>query len=174
MGTSTRRSEIRQPWGPPASGQLKGGVLRRSTILALIIGSALTWINQSAAIFGSDTIQILPLLLAYATPFTVIAISQLSAIRRAWQDAIREHLPETTESLVAIAFLHGIPARAVTIGLIIGTINSAIILAEAFLSTGGIGTASTTLLAQVYSLPVLFGFLSQAVSYRRAAEVFAD
>ncbi len=112
MGTSTRRSE--------ESAQLKGGVLRRSTILALIIGSALTWVNQSAAIFGSDTIQILPLLLAYATPFTVIAISQLSAIRRAWHDAIREHLPETTESLVATAFLHGIPARAVTIGLIIG------------------------------------------------------
>ena len=74
MGISTRRSENRQPWGHPALAQLKGGVLRRSTILALIIGSALTWINQSAAIFGSDTIQILPLLLAYATPFTVIAI----------------------------------------------------------------------------------------------------
>ncbi len=54
METSTRRSE--------ESAQLKGGVLRRSTILALIIGSALTWVNQSAAIFGSDTIQILPLL----------------------------------------------------------------------------------------------------------------
>ena len=101
-------------------------------------------------------------------------ISQLSAIRRAQQDATREHLPETTKSLVATAFLHGIPARAVTIGLIIGTINSAIILSDAFVSTGGVGTTSAALLAQVYGLPVLFGSLSQAVSYQRAARVFAD
>ena len=174
MGSSTRRSENRKPWGHPESAQLKDGVLRRSTILALMIGSALTWVNQSAAIFGSEPIQILPLLLAYATPFAVIAISQRSAIRRAWRDATREHSPQTPKSLAATAFLHGIPARAVTIGLIIGTVNSAIILSEAFMSTGGIGTASATLLAQVYSLPVLFGFLSQAVSYRRAATVFAD
>ncbi len=174
METRTRRSENLQRWRHPESARLNGGVLRRSTILALIIGSALTWINQSAAITGSKNIQLLPMFLAYATPFTVIAISQLTAIRRAWQDATRERLPETTESLVASAFLHGIPARALTIGLIVGTVNSAFILSEAFLNTGDIGAASATLLAQVYSLPVLFGFLSQAVSYRRAARVFAD
>lgn len=172
-GTSTGRSENRQRWGLPESGQVEGGVLRRSAVLALIIGSALTWINQFDALFGSDTIQILPLFLAYVTPFVVIAISQLTAIRRAWVDAKKEHIPATTENLVATAFLHGIPARAVTIGLIIGTINSAIILAEASLSTGDIGAAPTALLAQVYALPVLFGFLSQAVSYRRAVRIFA-
>ena len=162
--TNTGRSENRQRSGLPESAQLKADVLRRSTILALIIGSALTWINQFDALFGSDTIQILPLFLAYVTPFAVIAISQLMAIQRAWVDAKKEHTPGTPENLVATAFLHGIPARAVTIGLIIGTINAAIILAEALLSTGDIGAAPTALLAQVYALPVLFGFLSQAVS----------
>ncbi len=157
----------------PDTPQLKESVLRRSAILALIIGSTLTWINQFDALFGSDTIQVLPLLLAYATPFVVIAISQLAAIRQAWQDARKEHIPQTTENLVATAFLHGIPARAVTIGLTIGTINSAIILSGALLSTGDISAAPATLLAQVYTLPILFGFLSQAVSYRRAVRTFA-
>ncbi len=161
------------PWGLPESAQLKGSVLRRSAILALIIGSALTWINQFDALIGSDTIQVLPLFLAYVTPFIVIAISQLAVIRKPRLDAKKEHIPGTTENLFATAFLHGIPARAVTIGLIIGTINAAIILSQALLSTGDIGAAPATLLAQVYTLPVLFGFLSQAVSYRRAVRTFA-
>ena len=157
----------------PDAAQLKGGVLRRSAILALIIGSALTSINQFDALFGSDTLQVLPLLVAYVTPFVVIAISQLAAIRQAWLDARKEHIPQTTENLVATAFLHGIPARAVTIGLTIGTINSAIILSAALFSTGDIGAAPATLVVQVYTLPVLFGFFSQAVSYRRALRIFA-
>ncbi len=112
-GTSTRRSQNRQRWGLPESGQVEGGVLRRSAVLALIIGSALTWINQFDALFGSDTIQILPLFVAYVTPFAVIAISQFVGIRQAWLDAKKAHIPATTENLVATAFLHGIPARAV-------------------------------------------------------------
>ena len=172
-GTGTRRSENRQRWGLPESAQLTGGVLRRSAILALIIGSALTWINQFDALFGSDTIQILPLFLVYVTPFAVIAISQFTAIRRAWVDAKKKHTPGTPENLVATAFLHGIPAKALTIGLIIGTINAAIILAEALLSTGDIGAAPAALIVQVYTLPILFGFFSQAVSYRRAVKIFA-
>ena len=171
--TNTRRSENRQPWGLPETPQLKGSVLRRSAILALIIGSTLTWINQFDALFGSDTIQVLPLLLAYVTPFAVIAISQLAGIRQARRDARKELIPRTTENLVATAFLDGIPARAVTIGLTIGTINAAIILSGALVSTGDIGAAPALLLVQVYTLPVLFGFLSQAVSYQRAARIFA-
>ncbi len=85
----------------------------------------------------------------------------------------KEPIPGPTENFVATAFLHGIPARAMTIGLIIGTLNSAIILSQALLSTDGIGAAPTTLIAQVYALPILFGFLSQAVSYRRAVRIFA-
>ncbi len=115
----------------------------------------------------------LPLFLAYVTPFAVIAISQFVGIRQAWLDAKKAHIPATTENLVVTALLHGIPARAVTIGLIIGTINSAIILSATLLRTGDIGAAPVTLLAQVYTLPVLFGLFSQAVSYRRAARTFA-
>ena len=98
-GTSTGRSENRERWGLPESARSTSGVLRRSAILALIIGSALTWINQFDALFGSDTIQILPLLLAYLTPFAVIAISQLAAIRRAWVDAKKKHTPSVTACL---------------------------------------------------------------------------
>ncbi len=88
-------------------------------------------------------------------------------MRRAWQDATEEHLPEIGESLIATAFSHGIPARALTIGLSAGAVNTAIILSYAFSSPAGIATASMPLLAPVYSLPILFGVLSQAVAYRR-------
>ncbi len=173
MRTNTLRSENRKPWGSHESAQLTGVVLRRSTILAVIMGSLLTWINQFDALFGSDTIQVLPLLLAYLTPFTVIAVSQLSAIRQAWVDVREGQVPGARENLIVTAFAHGIPARAVTIGLIIGTLNLAIIMLEALRSTGNVDAASAFLLAQVYTLPLLFGFLSQAVSYRRAARIFA-
>ncbi len=166
--------ENRHSRGLPELPQLKAGVLRRSMILALIIGSALTLVNQFDALFGSDLIQVLPLILVYVTPFAVIAISQLAAIRQAWFDAKEERMPRIREHLVATALSHGIPARAVTIGLIIGAINSAIILTATFLRTGDIGTTPVALLGQAYALPVLFGFVSQAVAYRRVAELKAS
>ena len=172
--TDIRRLENRQSWGLPELPQLKGGVLRRSVIFALIIGSALTMVNQFHALFGSDLIQIVPLILVYATPFVVIAISQLAAIRQAWLDAKEERVPRVEEHFVATAFSHGIPARAVTIGLILGVINSAIILAGAFLRTGDIVTAPVALIGQAYALPVLFGFLSQTMAYRRAAKLITE
>ena len=52
MEASGRDSEKRQPSDHPELAQSKGGILRRSTIVALIFGSALMWINQSAAIIG--------------------------------------------------------------------------------------------------------------------------
>lgn len=154
--------------------QSKNDVLRRSAFLALFIGSALTLANQFNALFGPESIQILPLLLVYLTPFMVITISQFTAIRQAWFDAEKGCSPGIREHLVAIMLSHGIPARAVMIGLLIGTLNSGIILTEVFLRTGDLGTTSIALLAQVYTLPILFGSFSQAVAYRRATKLIAE
>ncbi len=67
----------------------KGGVLRRAALVALILGSVLTLANQSSAVFGSENIQLLPLLLVYLTPFVVVTISQVLGARQAAADAGR-------------------------------------------------------------------------------------
>ena len=115
----------------PELSQLKNGVLVRSMILTLIIGSVLTLVNQFNALFGSYPLEILPLILVYVTPFIVITISQFTGIRQAWTDGKEGLIPMIEEHLISTALSHRIPTRAVTIGLIIGTINSVIIFTAA-------------------------------------------
>ena len=69
---------------------------------------------------------------------------------------------------MATAVSHGIPARALGIGLAIGSINAIIVLAGALLRSGELAALPVGLLGQAYALPLLFGVLSQALSYRRA------
>lgn len=71
--------EKRQTEGLSELRKLKRPVLRRSLLLALVIGS------------------LLPLILGYVTPFIVISISQLTAIRKAWTDTKEECLPRIGE-----------------------------------------------------------------------------
>ena len=46
-------------------------VLSRAFIVALVLGSILTLINQSNALFGGAAVQVLPLVLVYLTPFAI-------------------------------------------------------------------------------------------------------
>ena len=143
-------------------------VLFRSAIVAVVIGGVLTLINQSAWAAVREPLQILQFILVFVTPFVVVAISQVAAVRRAFIDAIRNGTHPNPESFIDTFISHGIPARAVAIGLIIGSINAIIILANALLRSGDLAAVSIPLLAQAYVLPLLFGVLSQTISYRRA------
>ena len=62
---------------------LNGPVFLRAAIVAAFLGSVLTLLNQSGAIFASEQIQRLPFVLVYATPFTVVVISQVLGARQA-------------------------------------------------------------------------------------------
>jgi len=66
--------EKRQTEGLSELRKLKRPVLRRSLLL------------------GSHQIQGVPLIVGYVTPFIVISISQLTAIRKAWTDTKEECL----------------------------------------------------------------------------------
>jgi len=143
-------------------------VFLRSAIVAVVVGSVLTLINQSGWAAGSDPLQVLPLILVFVTPFVVVTISQVTAVRRAFIDAVRHGAPASTEGFITTTISHGIPARVVAIGLIIGSINAIAILAGALLRSGDLAAVSVNLLGQVYILPLVFGVLSQAISYRRA------
>ena len=141
----------------------------RAAIVAVVIGSVLTLINQSGWVVGRDPLELLPFILAFVTPFLVVTISQSAAARRAFVDAAGIGAPARPKRFIATTISHGIPARAVAIGLTIGSVNAIIILVGALLRSGNLTVVSIGLLGQVYALPLLFGALSQAISYRRAA-----
>ena len=97
-------------------------------------------------------------------------ISQVLGIRRAIADGSKKFLHGAAgEGVLETALGHGIPWKALALGLLAGSVNSAIILAAAFLETGALGPVPLSLMAQAYSLPVVFGVLSQTIAYRRAA-----
>ncbi len=143
-------------------------VFLRSAIVAVVIGSVLTLINQSGWVVGSEPLQLLPFILVFVTPFVVVTISQVAAVRRAFIDAARHGTHASPEGFVTTAISHGIPTRALAIGLIIGSLNAIIILAGALLHSGDLAAVSLAPMGQAYVLPLLFGVLSQAISYRRA------
>jgi len=174
MVTTTKGHETvkvqppRLPWLP----FVNRDVFLRSAIVAVVIGSVLTLINQSGWVVGSDPLQVLPFILVFVTPFAVVAISQVVGARRAYIDAIRPGASARPEGFIATTIAHGIPARALAIGLIIGSINAIIILASTLLRSGDLAAVSVIPLGQAYALPLLFGVLSQTISYRRAEQLF--
>ena len=174
MVTTTRGHEKdrEQPLGLRWLPFVNRAVLLRAAIVAVVIGSVLTLINQSGWVMGSDPLQLLPLVLVFVTPFVVVMISQVVGVHRAHIDATRPGVPASPEGFLGTTISHGIPARAVAIGLIIGSINAIIIVAGALSRSGDLATVSGALLGQVYALPLLFGVLSQTISYRRAELLF--
>ena len=146
---------------------LNAAVLKRSLLLALIIGGMLTLVNQSVALFSDALFERLPLVLAFVTPFVVITISQLGATHQAVSDVIRGQTSATNRPFITTLVAHNIPFRAMVIGLITGGANSLLILISTFSQTGDITNAPLPLLIQVYVLPFVFGALSQALAYRR-------
>ena len=51
-------------------------IFLRATIIAGVIGSVLTLINQSGWVAGTEPLQLLPLILVFLTPFAVVTIAQ--------------------------------------------------------------------------------------------------
>jgi len=147
---------------------VNSAVVLRSAIVAVIIGGVLTLINQPGWVAGDHRLQLLPFILVFVTPFVVVAISQVVAARRAFTDAMRNGASASTEGFIATSISHGIPARALAIGLIVGSVNAIISLAGALLDSSHLAQVSVAPLGQAYALPLLFGVLSQTISYRRA------
>ncbi len=85
---------------------------------------------------------------------------------------------KTIKSLAKVSFLtkamsDGIPARAALVGLIAGSVNAAIVVAVTLAQHGGLNAMPLAPLVQAFSLPILFGVLSQSIAYRRAAGAMA-
>ena len=152
---------------------VNGDILRSAAIIALVVGSFLTLANQSAAIFGDEELEYLPLVLVYLTPLVVVMISQMLGIWRATMDARQNGGHRWGEEpVLATAISHGIPLRAVLVGVLVGSINASIVIAIALLEGAGANSLPVAVLAQAYVLPLLFGVLTQTIAYRRASQAF--
>ena len=167
--TTTRRHDSYK--GPPPKSAwlpiLDRGIVLRATIIAAIIGSVLTLINQSGWVRGREPLQFLQLILVFLLPFAVVTIAQVAGVRQARIDDAHGS-PASREGFVATAVSHGIPLRAVVIGLIIGSLNAFFVVMDALLRSGDLAVVSVVPLAQAYVLPLLFGLLSQTIAYRRS------
>ena len=166
------------PAGPVASAAASTPALRslmtkdvvlRAAIIALALGTVLVLANQPEAIFGDGQLQLLPLVLVYVTPFVVVVVSQLLGIRRAVADARGSGASRTRRTgFLATLVTHGIPLRAILLGLVVGTVNTCIVALAQLAQRGDLAALPTSLIGQAFVLPMLFGLLSQAISYRRA------
>ena len=146
---------------------LDKAVVKRSLILALIIGCMLTLGNQYTAVFGSEVLVKLQLLLAFITPFVVITFSQLGALHQADMDRSNRRLTAKSERFITTVLTHNIPFRALIISSVVGGVSSVIILTNAVIQPGGLENMPWPQLVQSYALPFIFGALSQALTYRR-------
>lgn len=145
-------------------------VIGRAGIVALVLGSVLAIANQADAIRGASAVQVLPLVLVYLTPFVVVTISQVLGIRRAYLDGHQGRLHGADRrTLFSIILSHGIPGRSLVLGLVVGSVNTTIALCLALLVGSDISAIPALPLVQAFVLPVLFGLISQGLSYRRAA-----
>ncbi len=177
MSLATRRNpEATQTMAPKQTGTpsllsiaRSYGIVRRAVIVALVIGSALTLINQPQAIFGDAPLNLAPFILVYLTPFVVVALSQVLGTRTVFSEvAGGGSTGRDTESFAATALSHGIPLRVVTVALGVGTAMTPVIVALTLLDGGDLSRVPLAQIGQVYALPLAFGLISQTLAYRRA------
>lgn len=160
---------------PSLASLINMDILRRAGIVAVLLGSTLVLANQSGAIFGDDTVQVLPLALAYLTPFIVVTISQVLVLRRAARDARSPRsFARHDTAFLATAMSHGIPGRALLVALAVGIANTSIVASSVLIASGSLANLPTAVIAQAFVLPLLFGLLSQTIAYRRAVPAIGE
>jgi len=143
-------------------------ILFRAFIVALTLGSILMLTNQPDAIFGSAPIQIFPLVLVYLTPFVVVAVSQALGVQRAILDTKSGSWRMRQENgFIVTAKSHGIPFKAFLLATTIGITNTFITAITELVSSGTLSDIPIIIIAQAFALPMLFGLISQTISYRR-------
>jgi hypothetical protein len=140
-------------------------VLRRSFVLALVIGAGLVLFNQRGAIFGAAAFSFLAVVLSFVTPFVVICISQALGVRA----YVRGRQAWRPEMFWTTMGSHGIPRRALSVAPLVGVAVTAIMAGLAWIEVGDPLAVPATQVLQVFALPFAFGLVSQAAAYRRVA-----
>lgn len=141
-------------------------VLKRSVIIAVLIGSILTLVNQPLAILGHESLVKFKLILAFVLPFIVISISQVFGKHQAEIDKVDSQSQFSHEKLLKTMVSHNIPTRALVICLIVGSLASVVTLSN-FLLHDKNTNIDWNFMIQPYLFSLFFGAFSQAISYRK-------
>ena len=158
---------------PSLASIINRDIFGRAGLVALVLGSILTLVNQAGAIFGGATFDYLQLALVYILPFALVTISQALGTQRAIMDArLYGGHGLGKETLLDTVLAHGIPLRALIVGTLAGSVNASISLTAALLNGANLDSLPLAPFAQAYTLPIIFGLLSQAITYRRATQTF--
>ena len=155
---------------PPSAVSIatSAAVLRRSFVLAIVIGAGLVLFNQRGAIFfGAAAFNIPGLVLSFVTPFVVISISQALGAR-AYFGEMRAALRRPERFWITMRS-HGIPGRSAFVAPLVGAVVSMLMSGVAWIEVGDPFAVPASQVAQVFVLPFAFGLVSQAAAYRRAA-----
>jgi len=146
-------------------------VIKRSAIIAMIIGSALTVINQTDAIFGNAEFQFGRMALAFLTPFLVVSVSQVFGISAACK-AVSQNTGKHLGFFMTL-FSHGILVRSVVMGLIAGGANTAFAVITNMSAGQHLNQWPLDLILPAVFLPVIFGAIAQVFSFRRTVSQLA-
>lgn len=132
-------------------------VFLRAGLAALVIGVVLNLVNQGEAIAIGEADSLMAALF-FTTPFITVVISQLTALRAAWRDHVRQSTASPIPAMLA---------RSALVGLIMASSNAAILLLAELTDGAPVALPSIDLLCQAFLLPTLFSGLSQLIAYRR-------
>ena len=95
-------------------------------------------------------------------------VAQIVGVRQAHIDSAGQGMPASPEGFITTIASHGIPARAVVIGVVFGSLNAILSVADELSRSGDLAALEIVPLGQAYVLPLVFGLVSQAISYRRS------
>jgi len=141
-------------------------ILKRSVIIAAIIGSVLTFVNQTSAILGDESLVKFKLILVFLLPFIVISISQVFGKYQAEIDKVDSQSQFSHEKLLITMVSHNIPIRALVICLIVGSLASVVTFSNVLLHDKNTNI-DWYFIIQPYLFSLFFGAFSQALSYQR-------
>lgn len=148
-------------------------VFIRAAIVAVVLGSVLTLINQPGWVAGKEPLQVLQLVLVFLLPFGVVAVAQIVGARQAQRDSAGQVASSKSEGFASTISSHGIPARAAAISVLFGGFNAVAVVVSTLVNGADLATIDIVPLGQAFVLPLVFGLVSQAIAYRRARSAIA-
>jgi len=142
-------------------------VIIRAAIVAAILGSVVTLINQPGWVAGTEPLQVLQFVLVFLLPFGVVAAAQIVGARQAQRDSAEQGTSPKREGFASTISSHGIPTRAAAISVFFGSVNAIAVASQTLVYGNDLATIEIVPLGQAFVLPLVFGLISQAIAYRR-------
>lgn len=134
----------------------------RAFIISILLGSALTLINQPESVSNNKDISLILLVSAYLTPFFVVLVNQYFACT-VFKNVFSSSPPtEAPSAIYPMPIKESIVIVATSVAIVLGSVN--LFIYQTFLTDY---TISITAILQMYLLPLIFGGFSQIIFHKK-------